>query len=331
VTGPPKRRGTRQHPSELRFALRRLGASTVALAVFGAIGLGVYKLGGLDRSAYRAQVVAPPASTTTTTLPPPPTEPGGGYTLFPSHRLVAFYGAANLPALGVLGQGPPAQVWTELAQAAAPFASPPTVVVPSYELIAFVAEASPGPADTYTYEVPAAEIDSYLDVVKEHGGMLILDIQPGRSSFLADAEALAPWLEQPDVGLALDPEWELAPGELPDEQVGTTTAAEINQISAWLEQLTVEYRLPQKLLMIHQFRPSMVVDKPAVLPEPNLAITFNMDGFGAAKNKIEIYQLLASDPRWFLGYKLFYTRDEPLQTPAEVMALVPPPQVIEYE
>jgi hypothetical protein len=75
----------------------------------------------------------------------------------------------------------------------------------------------------------------------------------------------------------------------------------------------------------------MVADKLAVTAEPDVAITFNMDGFGATGNKLTAYQMLAADPRWSLGYKLFYHRDLPLQTPAQVLALTPPPQVIEYE
>jgi hypothetical protein len=209
--------------------------------------------------------------------------------------------------------------------------SPVSVVVPTYELIAFVAQGSPGADGTYTSQLPGAQIDAYLQVVKQHDGMLILDIQPGRSGLLADAQALQKWLVQPDVGLALDPEWELAPGQLPDRQIGQTSAAEINQVSAWLQQLTVAHRLPQKLLMVHQFRPSMVGDKVAVTPEPDLAITFNMDGFGATKGKLTVYQMLAVDDRWYLGYKLFYHRDLPLQTPDQVLALLPSPQVIEYE
>jgi hypothetical protein len=270
--------------------------------------------------------VAPP-----TTLPPPPTEPGGGLTLFPSHRLVAFYGAPNEPVLGVLGGAPPDALWPQLVAAAAPYASLDTVLVPTYEVIAFEAQASPGPNGLYTEQAPAAQIDSYLKVVEAHGGMLILDVQPGRSSLLADAQALQKWLVQPDVGLAIDPEWELAPGQLPDRQIGQTTAAEIDQVSEWLEQLTLTHRLPQKLLMIHQFRPSMVTNKVALTAEPDLAITFNMDGFGATSNKLAAYQMLAGDPRWFLGYKLFYHRDLPLQTPAQVLALIPSPEVIEYE
>ncbi|MDQ6837681.1 MAG: hypothetical protein M3137_04885 [Actinomycetota bacterium] len=258
-------------------------------------------------------------------------EPGGGRTLFPSHRLVAFYGAPASPGLGVLGDAPPETLWSRLSAMAAPYTTPGTAVVSSYELIAFTAEASPGHDGSYSAELPAAEISSYLQVVRAHDGMLILDIQPGRNSLLSEAQALRPWLVDAHVGLALDPEWELQPGQRPGRQVGHTTAAEIDQVSSWLDQLTVANRLPQKLLLIHQFQAAMIPDKPAVTARPNLAIAFNMDGFGGVNNKLSVYQLLASDPRWALGYKLFYTTDRPLQDPAQVLALAPPPAIVEYE
>lgn len=73
--------------------------------------------------------------------------------------------------------------------------------------------------------------------------MLVIDIQPGRGSFLAGVEALAPWLSVPDVGVALDPEWELQPGQSPLAQIGYTTAAEINATSNWLSSFTPAHRL----------------------------------------------------------------------------------------
>lgn len=75
----------------------------------------------------------------------------------------------------------------------------------------------------------------------------------------------------------------------------------------------------------------MVENKPDVTSLPNLAITFNMDGFGRTPNKLSVYQSLAVDTRWALGYKLFYTRDQPLQRPEDVLALFPIPQIIEHE
>jgi hypothetical protein len=271
------------------------------------------------------------AAQSTTTTRPPPTEPGGGDTLFPSHRLVAFYGVPGSPRLGVLGEDAPDPLWARLTEAAAPFTSPDVVVVPTYELVAFIALASAGPDGTYSSAIPSDQIDLYLQVVHAHGGMLILDIQPGLGDLLADAQALEPWLVHADVGLALDPEWELQPGQRPNKQIGRTTAAEINKVSAWLEDLTVAHNLPQKLLIVHQFVASMVENKADVTMPPNLAITFNMDGFGRTANKLSVYQSLAGDTRWPLGYKLFYTRDQPLQKPEEILALSPVPQVIEYE
>ncbi len=334
LPSPPARRG---------FIVRHrfvslLGLVTV-LAVMAGLGVMVTSIGRPAASpplrrpdpAGPTRAAIAGVGSTTTTLSPPPMEPTGGQTLFPSHRLVAFYGAPASPGLGVLGDAPPETLWSRLAAAAASYATPGVAVVPSYELIAFTAQASAGHDGSYSAQLPAAEISSYLQVVRAHDGMLILDIQPGRNSLLSEAQALQPWLVDAHVGLALDPEWELQAGQRPDRQVGHTTAAEIDQVSAWLNELTVANRLPQKLLLIHQFRAAMIPDKPAVTAQPNLAIAFNMDGFGETVNKLSVYQLLASDARWALGYKLFYTSDRPLQDPAQVLNLTPPPDIVEYE
>ncbi len=251
--------------------------------------------------------------------------------LFPSHRVVAFYGAAGDPALGVLGDAPPARLWPRLAAQSAPYGQRGLQTVPALELIAYVAQGSPGNDGGYAARVPDSTIRTYLKVVQAHHGMLILDIQPGRTSLLADAKTLAPYLAQPDVALALDPEWELQAGQLPLHQVGHTTAGEVNAVSAWLSQLVAAHDLPQKLLLVHQFRASMILDKPAVQPRAGLAIVFNMDGFGDRSEKLSTYAMVSSDHRFGLGFKLFYQRDTDIFGPAEVLGLEPAPVVVEYE
>ena len=47
------------------------------------------------------------------------------------------------------------------------------------------------------------------------------------------------------MGLALDAEWRLAPGQLPLQQIGSVDAAEINKTSQWLATLTRDNQLPQ--------------------------------------------------------------------------------------
>lgn len=333
---PPARPVTMRRPSRSpatrrMFWRRRLVAATVVVVAFCLVGLGVREIVASAGSSPAAAGRNRPAPKTGHPAPPGPTsEPRGGRSLFPSHRLVAFYGTPGQPALGVLGDAPPEQMWSKAAAAAVPYAGPGTTAVPSYELITFTAKAAPGASGDYTQRLSDTQIDNYLQVVRSHGGVLILDIQPGLSSFLYDAKTLTRWLSQPDVGLALDPEWELSPGQRPGQVVGHTTGGEINQVSAWLQQVTTAHNLPQKLLLIHQFNPGMIQDKPTVTPQPDLALTFNMDGFGKPNDKTSVYNLLAEDKRWHLGYKLFYQRDTPVQTPADVLGLLPAPDVVEY-
>ena len=83
---------------------------------------------------------------------------------------------------------------------------------------------------------------------------VILDLQPGRASFLQQAKVYQPLLELPNVGLALDPEWALKSDQLPLRQIGNVSITQVNSVIDWLGELTAEYRLPQKLLVLHEFK-----------------------------------------------------------------------------
>src|SRR5215210_4564828 len=54
--------------------------------------------------------------------PPPPVLPGGGRSIFPEHRVVAFYGAPQDDELGELGIGTPDSAGRRLRKQAAPYA-----------------------------------------------------------------------------------------------------------------------------------------------------------------------------------------------------------------
>ena len=58
-------------------------------------------------------------------------------------------------------------------------------------------------------------IRRYLRAARKHDALLLLDIQPGRTSFAAEVARLDRYLREPDVGLALDPEWHVGPEESP--------------------------------------------------------------------------------------------------------------------
>jgi hypothetical protein len=303
---------------------RRAAACAVVAAAlsFGSTQTAGEAVAGVPRD-QRAQ---------TTTVDPRPTLPDGTRTLFPGHRLVAFYGAAGAPGLGILGTGSPDEVWPQLRRQAKPYREAPATVLPTYELIVYLATNSRGNQGNYSSRVPDSTIKRYVRASRRHHAMLILDIQPGRGSFLEDARSLRQFLRRPWVGLALDPEWKLYGDQKPLEQIGHTTAGQVNRVSNFLNRLTVRHDLPQKALLIHQFTSDMVRHKEDVKPRHHLGIVFNVDGFGSQGAKESKYREFAEDDRFPMGFKIFYDYDDsPIMTPREVLALRPRPVVVEYQ
>ena len=258
--------------------------------------------------------------------------PGGGREILPAHQVVAYYGAPGAPRLGVLGSGPPAQVARALRRQSLAYGSAGRPVLPALELITTVATSSPGADGLYSARQSAAVVRGYLRAARRAGELLILDLQPGRSDFLTEARLYEPFLREPDVSLALDPEWQLAPGQVPAQQIGSTDASTINRVSAYLAAIVASGRLPQKLLIIHQFTNDMIRQRDQLLPRAGLAITVNVDGFGDPPNKIAKYHALSGlRPGLYHGFKLFYTQDTHLITPGRVLRLRPRPNLIVYQ
>ncbi len=258
--------------------------------------------------------------------------PEGGREILPSHRVVAFYGAPGDPRLGVLGRGAPDRIAHTLKRQARAYGAAGRSVLPALELITTVATSSPGTDGTYSARQPASVVRRYLSAARHAGELLILDLQPGRSDFLTEARIYEPFLREPDVSLALDPEWQLGPGQTPDQQIGSTDASTINRTSAYLAGIVAAGRLPQKLLIVHQFTGNMIRQRDQIVSRGGLAITINVDGFGDPPNKIARYRAL-SDPRpgLYHGFKLFYTQDTHLMNPAQVLRLRPRPSLIVYQ
>jgi hypothetical protein len=259
--------------------------------------------------------------------------PRGGRQIFPEFRVVAFYGAPQDRQLGELGIGTPAQAGRKLLRQAAPYARRTRPVLPAMELIASVAANAPGADALYRTQQTPTVINRYLRAARRIKALLVLDIQPGHADFLTEAQRLAPWLGQPDVGIALDPEWH-TPGAVPGSQIGSVTAEQVNQVSEFVSGIVRARRLPEKLFLIHQFTDGMIQGKERVQPRPGLAITFNVDGFGDRPNKLSKYASFTAQTRgrpFHDGYKLFYHEDTNLMTPPDVMRMQPRPDLIVYE
>jgi hypothetical protein len=298
---------------------RRLAAAAVALVAAIAVVIAVSSSGGSPADTKAAAATEEPAQL-----------PRGGRVIFPGHRVVAFYGAPQDRELGVLGIGTPAHAARKLEKQARAYGS----VLPAFELIATVASGSPGADDRYSQRLPRRTIDRYLKAARAAKALLILDIQPGHVDFMEEVRALRPYLEQPDVSIALDPEWKVPEGQVPGRVIGSTDAAEVNQVSAYLSQIVRAGRLPQKLLVVHQFTANMIGRKELLTQPPGVALTLNVDGFGDRPNKVAKYNEFSRPRvarRFQAGFKLFYHEDTNLMSPERVLRLRPQPNFIVYE
>jgi hypothetical protein len=204
-------------------------------------------------------------------------------------------------------------------------------VLPALELITVIANADPGEDGMYRARQTDAVIRRYLRAARRAKALLLLDIQPGRSDFFTETTRLEKWLKQPDVSLALDPEWRVRDGEVPGQIIGHVDAREVNATSAWLAQLVAKYKLPEKLFVVHQFTDDMV-DESALKEREGLALVLNVDGFGNQAVKKSKYKDFTSQaPDAYHGFKLFYEEDTDLMRPAQVLRMKPRPVLVVYE
>ncbi len=250
-------------------------------------------------------------------------------------RLVALYGHPGTPSLGVLGEQDAAATVARAQQVAQTYAGlddlPPA---PALEVIATTASSTPGPDGDYSTETPVADLLPTVQAALDGGLQVVLDLQPGRSRFLDQAKDYTDLLALPGVGLALDPEWRLGPGQVHLEQVGSVSAAEVNATSDWLAGLVRERSLPQKVFLLHQFRTSMITDRGSLdTGHDELAVVIHADGAGAPAEKEATYAaLVAGAPAgvsW--GWKDFYDEDSPVFTPQETVAVQPRPVFVSYQ
>jgi hypothetical protein len=261
--------------------------------------------------------------------------PAGGRTLFPEYRLFALYGSPDYPVLGALGQQSLPDTITRAKALASQYQ--PLIkerAFPTMEIIATVASASPTANGNYSEGIDQSTLASWALTAQKNGVYVVLDLQPGRNSFLSQAKQYQTLLEQPYVGLALDPEWRLTPTEVPLQQIGTVSISEVNQTAQWLAQLTKEYKLPQKLFLLHEFRLSMLPDRDQLdTALPELAYAIQMDGQGSQAEKLSTWGDVTANPptNIHFGWKNFYVKDSPIRTPDQTMQLDPEPWYVSYQ
>jgi hypothetical protein len=253
---------------------------------------------------------------------------------------VGFCGTPGAPELGALQGNLPARARTLEAHAAR-YADARNAderkLLPVFELIAVVVQSSPGPEGKYRRRVDANVIEQYLQAARASRGLLLLNIQPGHSDFLTEVTALEKYLREPDVGVALDPEWAMKPKQTPGRYFGQTDGETISQVARYLSGIVAAGKLPEKALVFHQVNSNVLRDEPDIQPAPGVVVIKSVDGLGPVGSKIKTYDFLMGSAVTGVhaGFKLFFDEDtrngSRLMTPKEVLALTPRPEYVMYE
>ena len=249
-------------------------------------------------------------------------------------RIIASYGNPLSKGMGILGRLPLAAMMKDNAERTAQWAKadPARIHRCAFELIAVTVQASAGASGLYRARMPATLIDTVLGWARSAGCLLILDVQVGWSSVPVELPFLEPWLAQNDVHLALDPEWDMAPGVKPGTRIGTMSSADVNVAVDTLTRLVKQNRLAPKLLIVHRFRDFMVTLPDQIRTPPEIRLLVNMDGFGTPPHKLDSYRVAQRNmPTTLTGFKLFTLIDRPMLQPADVLPIRPVPVFINYQ
>jgi len=243
-------------------------------------------------------------------------------------RLFAYYGSPTGAGLGILGNQPRPDTLRLLHQTitgwAQYFDKP---IIPTYHMVITVANPIP---PHYRHHVSLVVIEEWVASAQEDGVAVILDIQPGRSDVIGEYRRIRYLLYEPHVHLAIDPEFVMAASQLPLVDVGQLHASQINLIQADMNAIGQEIGL-NRVLIIHQFKDSMIPDKGNIQPYPFVELLINGDGVGPPGPKISNYNQYAGEAGFeYGGFKLFpWHGDSPVMTPEWVMsALMPQPVLI---
>jgi hypothetical protein len=250
-----------------------------------------------------------------------------------SHMLVTWYGNPWSERMGILGRLEDKALAEGLKKQASAYAAVThKQVIPAYELVTIIGQPQPGRDGRYRRRESYDVIDRMLREARAAGFKLILDVQTGHSTVLDELSYLSRYLQEPDVYLALDPEFSMGDGGVPGQRIGMMHAADVNDAINVLEYVQARYNLPRKVLMVHQFTMAMLPDKEKISNSPSIDVVLVADGFGPPALKRHTYSMvLRQRALAFSGFKLFYIQDTDLLQPSQVLALTPAPSVVIYQ
>ena len=245
--------------------------------------------------------------------------PGGGTKVFGKQRfLFAYYGFTHPSSTFVLGRTDPDKAFAKMERQGAKLLQGRERLLPVYELVVTIADPEPGDDGDYAHDALHSEVQEYIDAAHRNGALLLLDLQPGRASFLEVAKRWEWALLDPWVGLALDTEWRMKGDQVPGRDIGSVSAGELNRVSAYLSGLARANRLPEKLMLFHQSRTGNVRGIAKVRRPKGVAVVQHVDASGSPATKVDTYDRVARPKTFVTGFMVFLESDSPIMKPKAI-------------
>lgn len=255
--------------------------------------------------------------------------------LLANTTVVAFYGHPFSQKMGILGLYSKEEVARRVKIYTDYYddANGPDGAIPAYYII--YGTCWPGGEIGYLKD---STLEEYIAYAQTMGMLVFVDHQIGKYSVKASMEKILPFLKYPNVHLAIDPEWRTL---TPMKEIGSITAEELNQAQRIMQDYIIANNIPGiRMLVVHQFHEKMIRNRENVRADfDRVLLVHTADGFGSPALKKSTYLLNSKAENMPVkGFKLFFKSDFPLAgwdnpilSPAEVMALDPRPGLIMYQ
>lgn len=354
--------GTPGNPRKSAIAKRRslrISISIVVCVLF-VIGAAVIIPSFIPQGPLGFTPLAPHPTKVPTAIPTPtptPFDPLAGAVL-PTHRIVAFYA---IPGAEVTGPAfePSLAMLEHLQNQGAEYEQldPAHPVKLGIDLVVSIPDGFPGDSQTYSHHVDADTIQSYVDFCGKHDLLLFLDLNFGQSAIQPEVDFFLPYLEKYSfVHMAIDPEWMFPRHDgIPGTNLSNVRASDINPIIDTVAAIPMRYHVPEKILIIHQYREdgdglvdphnaglAEIADKRNLHLDPRVAVVIHVDSVGGyvggSEDKRQQYsQWVGDDMRKYHnfeygGFKLFYRIEAKVgvMSPKDVLTLNPAPLIVTY-
>ncbi|MDR2841619.1 MAG: hypothetical protein LBV52_00270 [Spirochaetaceae bacterium] len=255
-----------------------------------------------------------------------------------NNDILAFYGHPIAKNMGILGRYSKEELEKKLTELAKEYKAESGGKNIQKAFYIIYGTVQPGGRILTIDDIQKDLLKEWIEFAQKNDTLVFIDHQIGKYDPIESLKTMFPYLQYPNVHLALDPEWRTTK---PMEEFGGVSAEEINAAQQAMEDYITENNITgERMLVIHQFREVMIKDRKDVRSDfKNIRLIHCMDGVGTPNQKRETYRFNALATNIPIkAFKLFYDFklpgvlvDSPLLTPKEVYLLEPRPYIIMYQ